>query len=523
MSQRRFVPARLSAAMVVGLWLSAAAPAFAQDILYGSTRGSSGGEVGTIDQSTAALTILGDATETGPLPAIAMNSQGELFGSKNSGTGGSSSVGELIRIDPATGTLIETIGTVTDTADEQPLRITDLDFQPGTGLLYGYASKGPKEGSIFTISTATARATLVGSTGLTQGGLGFGPDGKLYVATVDKVFARVDPATAQVIGTPLSLVRGCEGLAVRPSDGVIFATQDDGNILYTINPTTGDATTIGSADVSDLTFAAGALVPAVEGFLRPDRVTLSLNARKPARSRLSVRARIDDCCTPADFSQPLTLDLNGTVWELPGLTASRRGTTFRLKNGELTLTVRPRLRGTSRGLVDLRLVRDLESVIAPDGPLTVTLTSGALNVSGTATLSGKRFIAGRYGTIDDPTLVPLSLRGRLGDPDGTSLSLTLALPGTTATPSDVVVTVGDFSQTIAAEDFAGSDERPRFSSRGPGVRSLRIDHKRGEVRVSLSRATIGFTSGDLTLRLRIGQTIAAVTITPRVSGKSISY
>lgn len=186
-----------------------------------------------------------------------------MFGSNNSG--GSSSPGTLIRIDPDTGLLLGTVGPIVDSADAGALRVTDLDFQPGTDILFGIVGKGAKEGFLYTINTTTAAATKVGETGLERGGLAFAPDGTLYVATVgdnsDPVIARINPADASVIGSPVNLsTDGIEGLAVR-CDGVIFGTSDDSDELYTINPTNGDMTFVGDDDapshVADLSFTTG--------------------------------------------------------------------------------------------------------------------------------------------------------------------------------------------------------------------------------------------------------------------------
>jgi hypothetical protein len=255
------------AALAVLFYLAIAAAVQAQPVLYGSTCGSSpdAGLVGILNQTTAAFTLLGDPTDDGPLPAIAINSAGQMFGSNNSV--GSGSPGTLIRIDTATGLRLATVGNIVDSADAEAITVTDLDFQPGTDKLFGIAGKGSKEGFLYTIDTATAAATFVGATGLQRGGLAFAPDGTLYVATVGlgspPVIARVNPANAAVIGSPVTLLEdGIEGLAVRPSDGVIFGTSDDAEELWTINATTGEMTLIGLDDApvcnaADLAFSPG--------------------------------------------------------------------------------------------------------------------------------------------------------------------------------------------------------------------------------------------------------------------------
>jgi hypothetical protein len=82
---------------------------------------------------------------------------------------------------------------------------------------------------------------------------------------VDPVIAVIDPSDASVIGTPQVMEEspggnqeGMDGIAVRPTDGIIFGTEADSGTLYTINPTNGLLTLIGQDDsesgLASLTF-----------------------------------------------------------------------------------------------------------------------------------------------------------------------------------------------------------------------------------------------------------------------------
>jgi DNA-binding beta-propeller fold protein YncE len=258
----------LRAALAVVFCLALAPQAHAQPVLFGGTSGNNSGVLGTVNQTNANFTLLGDPTANGPLTGIAINSAGQMFGSNNIG-GGSGGTSVLIRIDPATGLSLGTAGPIVDSGDnDDPLKVTDLAFQPGTDILFGLTGPADdaKEGNLYTINTATGAATLVGNTGLERGGLAFAPDGTLYVATVGDdtvpVIAKINPANAAVIGTPANLDQnGIDGLAVRPSDGVIFGTAAESDQLYTINPTSGAMSFIGDdnapAALASLTFSPG--------------------------------------------------------------------------------------------------------------------------------------------------------------------------------------------------------------------------------------------------------------------------
>src|SRR5206468_10603065 len=124
-----------------------------------------------IDQTNGSGTVVGTPVGGVGLPGIAFHPDGRLFASTV--TSGSSST--LIQVNPDTGALIATIGPITDNGT--PISISDLSFQPGTGVLYGIRSSRDGLGGggfLYTINITTAVATFIGDTGACQGGgLGF--------------------------------------------------------------------------------------------------------------------------------------------------------------------------------------------------------------------------------------------------------------------------------------------------------------------------------------------------------------
>jgi len=248
------------------LALVLAAPARA-DVMYGSASGQntlSAGGFGTVDQNTAIFTLLGNPTSTisgaGGLSGIAFDASGRLWGSVATSSPRQST--HLIEINPATGALINDVGLIHNSSNTN-LRIVDLAAQPSSSVLFGIDSNA----DLYTIDKSTALATLVGSTGLAEGGIAFAPDGTLYLTDVNRDFAQLDPSTGLPVAPPLHLDTSClDGLAVRPSDGSLFATECDGRTIYRIDPTTGAAVQIdpGSydSDVADLAFQATPLAGA---------------------------------------------------------------------------------------------------------------------------------------------------------------------------------------------------------------------------------------------------------------------
>ena len=213
-------------------------------------------------KTTGAGTFVGDPVTPGGLTGIAFNSVGNLFGSTIAG-----SSSQLVQIDPTSGTLISTVGSI-------GMSIGDLAFQPTTNVLYGIRSRTDGAGSagyLYTIDTTTGAATFIGDTGTgNAGGLAFAPDGTLYLTggttptvpptgndpTGPFALYTLNPLTGAVISS-VSLTQFHDGLGISPS-GTLFATSVGADMsVFTINPSTGLETSIGSTTpwlASDLDF-----------------------------------------------------------------------------------------------------------------------------------------------------------------------------------------------------------------------------------------------------------------------------
>jgi hypothetical protein len=236
------------------------------DLYGGIGRGSplNPGAVITINQDTGAGALVGHPDSVPGLSGLVFDISGTLYGTTISGMLGTGRFSELVRIDPRTG---EQIGAaVTITANNLPISITDLAVQPGTNTLYGTSlSEDDFINSIYTIDPATGVATLIGRTGVIGATIAFGSDGTLYqtsaifddVGFVAGYLNTLDPNTGAVLTTsdPFT-TEHVGGLAVRPTDGVIFASGGDAGRLWTLSPS-GTQTFLGLTSVGgvgDLAF-----------------------------------------------------------------------------------------------------------------------------------------------------------------------------------------------------------------------------------------------------------------------------
>jgi DNA-binding beta-propeller fold protein YncE len=246
---------------------SLASPATVHAALVGVLAGEGTGALIRVYESTGAGSLIADAPTS--LSGVAFSASGRLFVTSGSGTS------QLLELDPATGAVLSSV----------PIRVgsdgggvADIAFQPGSDVLFGVTSNfnpyfglgAGSGGYLITIDLATGNATVVGrdaSLGDEQGGIAFAPDGTLYFTPGRNTIGflhRLDPATAAILDSvTLSPEIGFMGLAVRPSDGLLFASGppnlDNNDTIYTIDADTGTVTEVGDAGsilkVHDLAFA----------------------------------------------------------------------------------------------------------------------------------------------------------------------------------------------------------------------------------------------------------------------------
>jgi hypothetical protein len=262
---------------VIGSLLLIASTASADLILYagngghpnpdGSPLSINDGWLITIDQNTGAVSSIGHPAGVARLAGFAFLNSEILYGST---VGGNTCVpncpfpgpplspntSTLVRINPDTGLLISNIGPITAGAGGSAIAISDLSFQPGTGVLYGIQavdadlSSGPA-GNLYRIDTQTGVATLVGDLGpgVHNGSIAFAPNGTLYLASTDvdnsgnfinTQIAIVDEATGKILSS-VPAVNFYTSLAFRESDGVLVGGNGDLADIFTIDPKTGEA------------------------------------------------------------------------------------------------------------------------------------------------------------------------------------------------------------------------------------------------------------------------------------------
>ena len=253
----------------------------------GSNQSGTPGRISTVNQNNANTMLLGAPSPGIGLTGVATDSSGRIFATTGWNHSNPANSGRLLRINPATGALMNDVGRLR-TADGLSCLVGDLSFQPGTDVLFGILSNqvegdcgwqgdSAAGGVLVTIDTSTAVVTMIGrdsSLEDSNGGLAFHPNGTLYFTPCwsdDSQLLTLDPDTADILTTRNLANDTCYmGLAARPSDGRLFGSYNwESNwneyVLVTLNPANGNATLIGYTHsvgiIHDLTFTDAIEVP----------------------------------------------------------------------------------------------------------------------------------------------------------------------------------------------------------------------------------------------------------------------
>jgi hypothetical protein len=237
--------------------------------LYGGVGRGSGTNAGnliTIDQITGSGSLIGSGTGLPGLTGLAYAPGNVLYGSTINGPvfGDELPTSQLVKLNPMTGTVIG--ATLDITLEGDSVFVNDLALHPITGILYANMFD-PLAGEflLLTLDPTTGIATEIGGSGVLNAALAFGLDGTLYStgATFDAngfvagQLHTINPATGEVLTTVGSFGTHVGGLAVRPTDGVIFASGDQRGGIYTLS-LSGDQQLIGFTSAGapgDIAFA----------------------------------------------------------------------------------------------------------------------------------------------------------------------------------------------------------------------------------------------------------------------------
>lgn len=172
-------------------------------------------------------------------------------------TGTFATTGMLYTIDPATGSVLTTVGLLNDAADNN-YPMAGLKYNPITGILYGISGQAPVNADyLVTVNPATALVTPIGPLGVVLTDIAIDPKtGVMYgIAGFNQKFYTINTATGEAVQT------GSTGIGFANGGG--FASDRTGALygvsnfsFYSFDNTTGNATFIGLTLLPDLVKAA---------------------------------------------------------------------------------------------------------------------------------------------------------------------------------------------------------------------------------------------------------------------------
>lgn len=167
--------------------------------------------------------------------------------------GGMATFSNLYTIDPTSGAVLSTIGTVM--VSGSPVPLSGITFDPTDGVLFGTTNSGAST-RLVSINPATAQATSDGTIGLSMQGLAFAPNGVLFGyskagITGNSTFPKESLYTINT-GTGAATLVGPsgfansqgDGLAVSSSGTIFFSATQSSGQLSLLSSTTGAASTL---------------------------------------------------------------------------------------------------------------------------------------------------------------------------------------------------------------------------------------------------------------------------------------
>ena len=286
----------LALVLIAGLGTPALAgsPSLVPGDMIGSTSNDIGlipsvnsGSITLVSQIDASQNFIGDPTVDGSLSGLDFDGAGMLWGVNNiPATPFNTPTSDLIKINPDTGALVDSIPILSDTG--APVGIQDLAVQPGTDILFGTTVINDNafgHPALVTIDTTSGTASLVNliNTGdnADTNPIAFTPDGTLYMFSQGgNSLLVLNPNDASILDDIPISENNLKGLGSR-SDGILFGSSIQQGILE-IDPSDGSLVVIGPNQnpdsITDITFVPDETQPPVVGgeFLPIDNTALLL-------------------------------------------------------------------------------------------------------------------------------------------------------------------------------------------------------------------------------------------------------
>jgi YVTN family beta-propeller protein len=213
----------------------------------------------------------------------------------------------------------------------------------------------------------------------------------------------------------------------------------------------------------------------------------------------------DDGGGDVNLGDPVTLAVGDFQRTFP-LQPNAAGTVLSFKDASLSFSLKPNLKGSSRGFFRLKIAKTtLSGLVDPDAPVDLVLSgTGLPGARSRVGLTAGKYRLGRVrGTLESPEYFPAKAVVKTGDgkPDAISLKggfrTTGGVPGALGT---VRITVGEeFALDIPGGSFTRTGDSFRFTSRDGGTSvSVVLDFAREILTVKARGIELGALAGPTT-------------------------
>ncbi len=270
--------------------------------------------------------------------------------------------------------------------------------------------------------------------------------------------------------------------------------------------------------------------PLTDSFVLPKNVAIKVNAKKPAKSKMTVAGFFDTGAAAARLAGPATISVAGLTF---AGTLAAKGRKFEFKDDSITFSITPHKSGSSRAKFKLQVTGEQVGTIDLNGSISVRFATASADGRGTVELeAGKYRLGKRRGALSEPGVFPFKAKAthKGGGKDKLSLTAGIATDGgTPATAPDVMVRYGDsFEVTIPGGEFTpkGDTFTAKNPPSAPGISQFKVDYGKEQLSLKGKNLDLGALPGGpigVPIEISLGTDTRAVQVRMAPKGKSLKY
>lgn len=223
------------------------------------------------------------------------------------------------------------------------------------------------------------------------------------------------------------------------------------------------------------------------------------------KDTLTVAGSFDDASADVDYTQPVTVEIGG-LSQTFSLAPNTQGTAFSFKDATRSMTVQPKLKGSSRGTFTMKLNKaTLGGLIDPNGEIAMHFrATGLPDALGIVKLTNGGYALGKVrGALVAPAFFPSKIGATLSDtkPDILAVTAGFATDGTVPSTLDGLhFALGDeLELAIPGSEFTKKGNVFRAAgSVGNGSYTVAVDFSRELITLKTKGLELGALAGPIT-------------------------